>query len=375
MRADPRSGLTFAAILLLTACSGDQVETVGPAATSQKRVLHVYNWADFIGPTTIADFEARTGVEVVYDTYDSAEVLETKLLAGRTGYDIVVPSATNLERQIKAGVFLKLCKTKLPNLSNMDPAIMQHIAQSDPGNEHAINYMWGKTGIGYNPKMVESAIGTDRLDSCRALFDPAIASKLAKCGISLLDAPEDVFAAALIYLGRDPNSEQEEDIEAAERLLKKLRPHVRYFHSSQHVNDLASGEICVSLSWSGLVLQARARDAAAEAPVVVAYVVPDEGVSIWFDTLAMPADAPHAGNAHAFLDFLMEPEVIAAVSNEIGYANGNAAALSFVRVELRNDPSVYPRDEVMQKLHPFKVHSQGYSRDLNRAWTRIKTGQ
>ena len=274
--------------LFLTACgsSGGDKALGGPA--SEEKVLNVYNWADYIGRSTIADFEARTGIKVNYDTYDSNEVLETKLLTGRTGYDVVFPSGNFMQRLVDAGVFLKLDKAKLPNLSGMDPEIMARIAINDPGNEHAISYMWGTTGIGYNPELVRKAIGTDQIDSWDAVFDPAVASKLAKCGISMLDAPEDVFEAARIYLGRDPNSETAEDLAAAEALVSKVRPYVRYFHSSQHVNDLASGEICVSLSWNGLILQARSRGAAAATPVEVAYAIPEEGATIWFDTAAIP---------------------------------------------------------------------------------------
>lgn len=375
MHAGPHEGLTFAAALLLAACGGNEVVATHLTAAPEEQALNVYNWADYIGTATIADFSARTGIKVNYDTYDSNEILETKLLTGRTGYDVVIPSGNFLERLIKAGVFLKLDKSKLPNLSNMDPEIMERIAVNDPGNLHAINYMWGTTGIGYNPDMVRKVLGTERIDSWNAVFDPDVASRLAKCGISMLDAPEDVLEAARIYLGRDPNSERAEDLAAAEGLLSTVRPYVRYFHSSQHVNDLASGEICVSLSWSGLILQARARGAVAATPVNVVYAIPKEGTTIWFDTIAIPADAPHPDNAHAFLNYLMEPEVIAEISNEIGYANGNAASLPFIADGLRNDPGVYPDAEVRKNLHPSKLKSQAFSRDQNRAWTRVKTGQ
>jgi putrescine transport system substrate-binding protein len=375
VRAGPYSGLSFIAVLLLSACSGGNEDSTGKAREPVENVLHVYNWADYIGPTTVADFEARTGIKVTYDTYDSNEVLETKLLTGHTGYDVVFPAQNFLERLNKADVFLKLDKSKLPNLSHMDPEIMRHVAGSDPGNEHSINYMWGTTGIGYNPRMVQQALGTDRIDSWDAVFDPAIAARLSKCGITMLDAPEDIFEAARIYLGRNPNSEEAEDLAAAEALLTRVRPYVRYFHSSQHVNDLASGEICVSVSWSGLVLQAKARGAAAAIPVEIAYVIPKEGATIWFDLVAIPADAPHPDNAYAFLNFLMEPEVIAAVSDDIGYANGNAAALPFMSNALKNDPAVYPTDAVRKKLHRSGLKSQEFSRDQNRAWTRVKTGQ
>jgi putrescine transport system substrate-binding protein len=372
--ASTRSGLTLAAAALVAACgSGDGKPAQGAAGTEAK-VLNVYNWADYIGKSTIADFEAQSGIKVIYDTYDSNEILETKLLTGNTGYDVVVPSGNFLERQIKTGAFLKLDKSKLPNLAHMDPEIMRFVADHDPGNQYGIDYMWGTTGIGYNPDLVEKALGTRKIDSWTALFDPAVASKLASCGISILDAPEDVFEAARIYLGRDPNSERTDDLAAAEALLAAVRPFVRYFHSSQHVNDLASGEICVSLSWSGLVLQARDRGAAASSPVTVAYAIPREGTTLWFDMVAIPADAPHPENAYAFLNYLMEPAVIAGISTEIGYANGNAAATPLLDAALRDDPGVYPSDDVRKKLHRSTLKSQEFSRLQNRAWTRIKSG-
>ncbi len=375
MRSYPGSGPALAAALLLSACGGGPDETARPESAADAKVLYVYNWADYIGASTIADFEKKTGIKVTYDTYDSNEILETKLLTGNTGYDVVFPSGNFLQRMVKAGVFLPLDKSKLPNLANMDPEIMRLSADHDPGNEHSINYMWGTTGLGYNPELVEQALGTRRLDSWDAIFDPAIAAKLAKCGITMLDAPEDVFEIARIYQGRDPNSELQGDLTPVEALLTRVRPYVKYFHSSQHVNDLASGEICVSLSWSGLVLQARSRGAASQSPVEMAYVVPKEGTTIWFDMVAIPADAPHPDNAHAFINFLMEPEVIAAVSNHIGYANGNAASVKFIDDVLRNDPGIFPTEAVMKTLHRSGLKSQEFSRIQNRAWTRVKTGQ
>lgn len=368
--------LACVAIAALAACGGKAEEKkAADAGRAEAKVLNVFNWADYIGKDTIADFEVKTGIKVTYDTYDSNEVLETKLLTGHTDYDIVVPTQTFAQRMIKAGVFRKLDKSKLPNLSNMDADIMRRVAVSDPGNDYLINYMWGTTGIGYNPTMVKKALGTDRIESWSALFDPKVAAKLAKCGITLLDAPEDVFDSVRIYQGHDPNSEKPEDLAEAEALLMKVRPYVRYFSSSQHVNDLASGEICVSLSWSGLIYQARARGAAAATPVEVTYAIPREGADIWFDIVAIPADAPHPDNAQVFLNYLMDPKVIAGVSNEIGYANGNAASLPFVNADLQNDPLIYPPEEVRKRLFTSIAHSAEFSREQNRAWTRVKTGQ
>jgi putrescine transport system substrate-binding protein len=375
MRGAPRLALPAIALAVLAACGGEINKTADPSDGAEDKILHVYNWADYIGQTTIADFEAKTDIKVTYDTYDSNEVLETKLLTGRSGYDVVFPTATNLGRMAKVGVFLELDRERLPNLANMDPGAMQQVAVHDPGSRHAISYMWGTTGLGYNPALVAKVLGTDAIDSWGAVFDPAIASKLAKCGITMLDAPEDVFEAAEIYLGTDPGNEDLQEMAAAEALVTTARPHVRSFDSNQHLNALASGEICVALSWSNLMLQARDRGAAATRPVALRYVIPREGAPLWFDTAAIPADAPHPANAHRFLDFLMQPEVIASISNEIGIANGNAASLPFVEVSLREDPSVYPDADVRERLHVSQERSPQYSRELNRAWTRIKTGQ
>jgi putrescine transport system substrate-binding protein len=302
-------------------------------------------------------------------------VLETKLLAGKTGYDVVVPSASFLERQIKAGVFMQLDKSKLPNLKNMDPDIMQRVALHDPDNAHAVPYLWGTTGIGYNPDKVKVALGVDHIDSWATIFEPENAAKLKDCGIAMLDAPTEVFLSALIYLGKDPNGQNEENLQLAQDLLMKVRPYVRYFHSSQYINDLANGEICVALGWSGDILQAQARGAEAENPVNVAYSIPKEGALVWFDMLAIPADAPHPDNAHQFINYVMEPAVIAGISNYVAYANGNAVSFDMIDESVRTDPGVYPVPEVKSKLYPLLAESQEYSRLSNRAWTTVRTGQ
>jgi putrescine transport system substrate-binding protein len=377
MRREFRCVLPAAALVLLAAC-GDKQEAAsggGGAAAPEEKVLFVLNWSDYIGDTTVRDFEAKTGIKVTYDVFDSNEVLETKLLAGRTGYDVVVPTAPFLERQIKAGVFLKLDKSKLPNLKNMDPDIMQRTALHDPGNNYSINYLWGTVGIGYNRDMVRKALGTDRIDSWSAIFEPGNAKKLAKCGIAMLDSPTDVMASVSVYRGLDPNSEKPEDLAVVEQTLTKVRPYVKYFHSSSYINDLAAGEICVALGWNGDVLQARDRGAVAANPVKVAYAIPKEGAINYFDMFAIPADAPHPGNAHAFLNYMMDPAVIAKVSNKVRFANGNAASLPLIDAEVREDESIYPGADVRTRLHPDLAESPEFSREVNRAWTRIRTGQ
>jgi putrescine transport system substrate-binding protein len=366
----------LAALAALVACGGKQeTGTAATTAAPEEKTVNVLNWSDYVADTTVSDFQQATGIQVTYDVFDSNEVLETKLLSGRSGYDVVVPTAPFLERQIKAGVFLPLDKSKLPNIKNMDPELMQRVAAHDPGNQYSLIYLWGTIGLGYNPELVKKALGTDTIDSWSAILDPANASKLAKCGIAVLDAPTDVFGSIAISLGLDPNSEKPEDLKAFESAMMKVRPHIRYFHSSSYINDLAAGEICVALGWSGDILQARDRGAAAARPVTVKYAIPKEGAINYFDMLAIPADAPHPDNAHAFLNYLMDPEVIAKVTNKTRFANPNAASLPFVEDEIKNDPGIYPDAEVRARLHPDLVESQEFSRELNRAWTRIRSGQ
>jgi putrescine transport system substrate-binding protein len=361
---------------LLVACGGKKEgEAAAKSSAPEEKVVNVFNWSDYVGETTVADFEKRSGIKVTYAVMDSNEVLETKLLAGRSGYDVVVPTAPFLERQIKAGVYLKLDKSLLPNLVNMDPDIMARTAVHDPGNEYAITYLWGTIGLGYNPDMIRKALGTDVIDSWSVIFEPENAKKLAKCGIAILDSPTDVFAAVAIYKGLDPNSEKPEDLAVVEETLTKIRPYVRYFHSSSYIEDLASGEICLALGWNGDVLQARDRGAVAAKRIKVAYAIPKEGAINYFDMLAIPADAPHPGNAHALLNYLMEPEVIAKVTNKVRFANGNSASLPLVAESIRNDPSIYPSAEVRARLYPDLAETQAFSRDLNRSWTKVRTGQ
>ncbi len=373
-----RPWLAAAVTLVLAACGGGQQESAGeaaPAAAPEEKVLNVYNWSDYIAEDTIANFQTATGIKVNYDVFDTNEVLEAKLLAGSTGYDVVVPSASFLERQIKAGVFRKLDKSKLPNWKNLDPAVMKVLALHDPGNEHAVPWLWGTTGLGYNVAKVKAALGDVPVDSWSLVFDPKNAAKLKGCGITVLDTANEVIDTALIYLGRDPNSEKPEDLKAAMDLLTPIRPYIKYFHSSSYINDLANGEVCVSLGWSGDVLQARDRANEANKGIQIAYTVPKEGAIMWFDMMAIPADAKHPDNAHAWINNAMDPKVIAGVSNYVQYANGNAASLPMVDDAVKNNPGIYPDEATKAKLHAHLAESDDYSREANRAWTKLKTGK
>lgn len=375
MHLDVRFPLVVLLGAVLTACGADHAPAADDGAVGAEKVLHIYNWAEYVAPSTIADFEARSGIKVVYDVYDAYELLQTKLLTGHSGYDVVVTSGGPTRKLIDAGAIKTLDRSKLQNIENLDPQLMQLVTLYDPGNEHAIPYLWGTTGIGYNPVLVEKVLGTRTLDSFAAVFDPAIASKLAKCGITWLDSPADLFQLAFIYLGLDANSERPEDRAAAEALLMRVRPFVRYFNSSQYMNDLASGEVCVSVGWSGAIEQARARGSEAAQPVEVVYVIPKEGAPLWSDLVLIPVDAPHPENALAFIDYLMEPKVIAAITNAVGQANGNAASLPYVADAIRNDPMIYPSDETYRRLTIDRSWSPEQMREVSRAWNRIKVAR
>ncbi len=346
------------------------------AVQAQDNVLHIYNWSDYIAEDTLQKFTDATGIEVTYDVYDSNEVLEAKMLAGSSGYDVVVPTSDFLQRQIAAGVYQPLDKSKLPNLANMDPALMAGAAAYDPGNEHAVIYMWGTTGIGYNTKAVAERLGADyKVDSWSLIFDPEISAKLADCGISLLDAPTEMIPAAMNYLGLDPNSTDKADLEAGAALLETIRPNIRYFHSSQYISDLANGDTCVAVGWSGDVFQAQARAAEADNGVEIAYVIPKEGALQWFDMLAIPADAPHPDLALKFINFIMDPQITADITNYVWYANGNAAATPLVDPDITADPGIYPTEAAKANLWASTVYDARTDRTITRLWTRVKTGQ
>ncbi len=360
---------------MLMAATTALAGVVAFGAVAQEKVVNVYNWSDYIDESILEEFTKETGIKVVYDVFDSNEILETKLLAGGTGYDLVVPTGLFLARQIQAGVFQKLDKSKLPNLANMWDVVSERTAKYDPGNEYSINYMWGTVGIGYNVAKVREALGVETIDSWDAVFKPENAAKLASCGIYMLDSPTDIIPTVLMYLGLDPNSTSTDDFAKAEETLMAVRPHVRKFHSSEYINALANGDICVAIGWSGDVFQARDRAVEADQGVQVAYAVPKEGAQIWFDQFAMPADAKNVDEAHAFLNFMMKPGIIAKATNYVYFANGNKASQEFIEPEILNDPAIYPTGDAMAKLFTVMPYDARTQRNATRSWTRIVTGQ
>jgi len=349
---------------------------IAAPAHAQQRIVNVYNWSDYIEPSLLDNFTQQTGIKVRYDTFDSNDTLETKLLAGKSGYDVVVPTGFFLERQIKAGVFQKLDKSKLPNLVNIWPEIAQRLAAYDPGNLYAVNYMWGTTGIGYNVAKAREALGGDgKIDSWEVVFKPELLAKFKGCGVYLLDSADDIMPAALQYLGFDPNSHKEAELQKAADLLVKVRSSVRKFHSSEYLDALATGEACFAVGFSGDVKQAQKRAAEAKNGVEIAYAIPKEGAQLWFDNLAIPRDAKHVAEAHAFIDFLQRPGVAAKNSDFISYANGNLASQKFIDKAVLEDPNIYPDEATMSRLYTIKAYDAATQRLLNRQWTRIKTGK
>ena len=337
--------------------------------------VRVYNWSDYIDEELLTKFEEETGIDLIYDVFDSNEVLETKLLAGGSGYDVVVPTASFMERQIAAGAFQKLDKSQLSNIGNTWDVIEERTATYDPGNEYSINYMWGTTGLGVNTGKVAEVLGEDApIDSLALIFDPANMEKLASCGVQMLDAPTEVIPAALAYLGEDPNSHDPDVIAKVEPLLTAIQPYVQKFHSSEYINALANGEICVAFGWSGDVLQARDRAAEAANGVEITYNAPKEGALMWFDQMAIPADAPNPSGAHKFLDFILNAENMAAASNYVYYANGNEASQEFLVEDVIGDTAIYPDEATLENLYTTTAYPPNVQRTVTRLWTKIKSG-
>jgi len=346
------------------------------AARAEQRTVNFFNWSNYIAPGVLDDFTRETGIRVVYDTFDANETLETRLLAGRSGYDVVVPTAYFLQRQIKANVFQKLDKSKLPNLANAWPAVTERLAVYDPGNAYAVNYMWGTTGIGYNAKAVRDVLGPDaRIDSWDVVFRPEMLSRFKDCGVQMLDSADDILPAALNYLGLDPNSTGKADIDRAADLVSKVRPFVRKFHSSEYLSALATGEICLVVGWSGDIKQAQSRAAEAHNGIEIGYSIPKEGAQMFFDNLAIPADANHVEEAYALINYLYRPEVAAKNSEYLSYASGNLAAQKLIAPKVINDPAIYPDEATQKKLFVITARDPATQRIINRLWTRVKTGQ
>jgi len=370
------AGVVLGCALLAGACGGGKSAAgAGEAAAGGGKVLNLYIWSDYLAPNTLSDFEKQTGIKVHAAYYDSNETLETKLLAGRSGFDVVVPSASYFERQIKAGVYLPLDKTKLPNLKNMDPQLMSRVALHDPDNAHGVIYLWGTNGIGYNEKMIKALMPDAPLDSWRLVFDPAVASRVAKCGISVLDSPAEMMRGVFSYLGKDTNSQKPEDLAAAEAVLAKIRPYIRNINSSEYIEALANGDLCIAVGYNGDVMQARDRAREAGKGIDIKYSIPKEGSILWFDMLAIPKDAPHPDSAHAFINYIMTPQVTADISNFKRYANANTAALPLVMPSVTGDPGIYPTPEQRQRLVVQLADSADQTRAITRVWQKFKTGQ
>jgi putrescine transport system substrate-binding protein len=374
--------LGFGAALLLAACSSGTSDKVGSAAAgapaaaaAEEKALNLYIWNDYLADDTIANFEKETGIKVAVSNYGSNEELDGKLAPGSSGYDIVVPSASTYERQIKSGYYLKLDQSLLPNLSNMDPYIQSRLALHDAGNAYAVLHMWGTTGIGYNAKKIKALMPNAPLDSWKLVFDPAVAKNFQKCGIAVLDSATEMFSMVLAYLGKNPNSQDAADLNVAGDAMNKFRPFLRYIDTQRMISDLANGEICLAVGYSGDMLQARDRATENKTGQEISYTIPSEGSIIWFDSYLIPKDAPHPKNAHAFINYMLKPEVIAAVTNNVNYANGNAKAGAFVSKEVLEDPGVYPSAAVTAKLTPDLSDTEATTRLMTRLWTRFNTGR
>ncbi|WP_134943493.1 polyamine ABC transporter substrate-binding protein, partial [Pseudomonas syringae] len=332
--------------------------------------VHIYNWSDYIAPDTVAKFEKESGIKVVYDVFDSNETLEAKLLAGKSGYDIVVPSNNFLAKQIKAGVYQELDKSKLPNWKNLNESLLKAVSVSDPDNKHAFPYMWGSIGIGINPDKVKAALGADApVNSWDLLFKPENAAKLKSCGISFLDSPTEMLPIALHYLGYPTDSQDKKQLAEAEGLFLKIRPSIGYFHSSKYISDLANGNICVAVGYSGDIYQAKSRAAEAGGKVKVAYNIPKEGAGSFYDMVAIPKDAENVEGAYKFMTFLMKPEIMAEITNAVRFPNGNAAATALVDKEITSDPGVYPPADVQAKLYAIADLPAATQRIMTRSWT------
>ncbi|MBF0643800.1 polyamine ABC transporter substrate-binding protein [Pseudomonas protegens] len=346
------------------------------AQAAPERTVNIFNWSEYIAPNIIKDFQAQSGIKVKYDIFESNEVLEAKLLTGNSGYDVVVPSSGFVSKQISAGAFQPLDRGQLPNWKNLDPAVMKLLEQSDPGNRYVIPYMWGTNLIGYNRDKVQELLGSDApVNSWDLVFKEENLKKLSQCGVTFLDSPTEMLPLALHYLGLDPNSQNPEDYRKAEAMLLKLRPYVRYFHSAKWMGDIANGNICVAVGYSGGFLQAANRANEAKNGVHIEMRIPKEGTLVWIDTVAIPAGAKHVDTAHAFLNYLMEPKVIASISNYVGYPNGVTDSKPFIQQSLLDNPDLFPSAETMTRLYPLAPLPAKAERTRTRTWVKVTSGR
>lgn len=352
------------------------VPILAQAQVQEEKVLNIYNWSDYVAEDTIANFEKETGIKVRYDTYDNNEILHAKLVAGKTGYDIVVPSSTFARLQMDGGLLMKLDKAQMPNLKNLDPDIQAQIATIDPGNQYLVNWLWGYTTIGINTAKVKAALGSEPMPAnvWELFFNPKYASRLKSCGISVLDSASEVMPAALHYLGKDSFSKSGSDYAEALALLKAVRPYVTLFSSSGYINEMASGSICMALGWNGDINIARARALEGKTGQDVVAMVPKTGGILFFDMMAITADAPHPKNAMLFMNYIMRPEVHAALTNKVKYANPNKESRKFIIPAVASNPSVFPSTAEMALMVPPKALSNDIRRLQTRTYTSFKTG-
>lgn len=345
------------------------------SASQAAEGVRIYNWTDYIAPDTLKNYEKASGQSLQYDVYDSNETLDAKLMAGRSGYDVVFPSNHFMARQIQGGALKKLDRSKLPGWSNLNPVLMKALETNDPGNEHGFPYLWGTTGIGYNVDRVKAVLGEGvALDSWDLIFKPENLAKLAQCGVAILDNGPEMLPIALHQLGLPHHSQNLDDYKQAEALLLQMRQNVRYFHSSKYVGELANGDICLAVGFSGDIMQAASRATEAGNGVKIEYVIPKEGAPMWFDMVTMPADAPNEAAGYAFMNYLLQPEVMAGISNHVHYANGNLKADSLVDPALKADNKVYPPQEVMTKLYALEAMPLKIDRVRTRIWSKVKSG-
>ena len=374
-RTSNRACLSLACMAVAALCSVVACSRAGsPLDSSPAQVLNIYNWSDYVAPNTISDFEREFGIKVNYDIYDSSEIVDAKLLAGGSGYDVIFHSHQFVNRLAPLGVFRRLDYSKLDNIKHLDPEIVAKTDMYENIKGYSVPYMWGTTGYAYNEEMVRARLPDLEMDSANVLFDPAVVSRLADCGVSLLDSATDVIPMVLAYLGRDPNAFDEESLLAAEAQLNSVRPYIRYFSGTKMISDLPNKEVCVAMSWSGDYAQASARAAEAGIEIDLRYTMPKEGSGLWVDGMFIPGDAPHADNAYTFINYILRPEVIAAISNYVFYANPNESARPLLRSEVADNPGIYPDEATWDLLYPVHFGEPAKERFRTRTWARVKSG-